>query len=266
MVKINGVDNIPGGFVTIPGATYVGDSKILGLTIFLDGAYSSKVLLKFIGQKPVKIEYQEFVRTIGFLEAFKTGAARHYDSSRPKSSKISVVLLESSRVHLHWENASIVLFPLEFMQALDVLVAIRRKMTTMVERRAELKALLANGGFLEFLKTWGILLIFLLLVVFDFLFFISLFTWPQYYGYWIGLTVFLSVWFLYCRPSWADRFMPAIRDYFDEGFLGDLSAATFPRKSFGLGILLIILLILYAYFGSRVVNFLLSVFNGGFSR
>lgn len=262
MVKVAGPKNVPGGFITLPGATYVGDSKILRLAIFLEGSYSSRVLLKFANQGPVKIDYHEFVRVVDFLEDFRTGVSQQYDSSQPNSSNVSVVLLESGRVLFRWGKASIVIFPLEFLQALNVLLAIKKRMKSMIRRRAELKAAHANGSLLAMMRTWGFLAAFVALIVFDLLLLISLFAWPQFFVHWLVLTIALALCQLFFKPDWLNRVLPAIRDYLSEGLLLDLTNLTFPRKSFGLVVLLVLMILFYFYFGGRVVSFLYGIFEG----
>ena len=64
MVKIHGKYNRPGSFDFIPGATYVGDSRVIGLAVFVDQTDPSQILLRFNEQQPRRVNYKEFLRTV----------------------------------------------------------------------------------------------------------------------------------------------------------------------------------------------------------
>jgi len=254
MVKIHGKYNSPGGFDFIPGTTYVGDSRMLGLAIFVDQADPSQVLLRFNDQKARKVHYKEFLRAVNFLEAFSSGEAENYESPNPDPLKLSIVVLEDSRILLHWEDSTTAFFPLEFFQTLNVLVAIRKKMEAVVHRDMERKARLAEGSFIEQFKNWGGLIVFILLLALDLLLLICLIIWPHFFLHWLGLTLGLAFWLLVLKPVWAGRVWPTIRMYLDDELITDLSNLHFPKRSVEIFLVLLILTFIYFFFGSDAAN------------
>ncbi|EKD82866.1 MAG: hypothetical protein ACD_39C01039G0002 [uncultured bacterium] len=262
MVKIHGKLNSPGGLDFIPGAIYVGDSRMLGLAIFVDQTDSSQVLLRFNNQKTRKVDYKEFLRAVHFLEAFSLGEAESYESPDPNPIKISIVVLESARILLHWEESTTAFFPLEFFQTLNVLVAIRKKMESVVRKNLERKARLDEGSFFGQLRNWGGLIVFLLLTVVDLLLLICLIIWPHLYLHWVSLTLGLAFWLLVLKPVWAGRVWPTIRAYLDEEFLTDLSNLHFPKRSVEIFLILLILTFIYFFFGSDAANIIFKYYKG----
>lgn len=266
MVKIGGSGrSVPGGFVSLPGATYVGDSKFLDLAIFLDGTYSSKVLLKFSTKKPVKIEFCEFERVVDFLEGFSHGETGQYDSSVPGSTRISVAYLESNRVALHWEDTHAVLFPLDFMLVLNVLQSTRKKMKTMILRRTEKRKLMGGDAFLESLRPWWGMIVFLLLLLVDIVMLVGIFFRPAFFWSFSGLTVFLTSWLLFLRPDWGPRLLPMAWSYLNEGLLADLSNLKSSQKNLGIVLALLVLIGFYIYFGWEFFSLVVSFFKGNLS-
>lgn len=262
MVKVHGKYNSPGGFDFIPGATYVGDSRVIGLAVFVDQADPSQVLVRFNEQQPRRVNYKEFLRAVNFLEAFSSGEATSYESPDRNPLKLSIAVLESSRIMLHWEDSTTVLFPLEFFQTLNVLVAIRKKMETIVRRELDRKARLAEGTFVEQFKNWGGLIVFMMLAALDLLMLICLVIWPQFFLHWLGLTLGLVFWMLILKPAWADRVWPTIRMYLDDELITDLSNLHFPKKSVEIFLILLILTFIYFFFGSDAANIIFKNFKG----
>lgn len=267
MVKVSGTSTsgIPGGFISLPGATYVGDSKLLGLSIFLEGTCSTAVMLKFADKKPVKIEFAEFSRIIGYLKDFSQGNAGKYDNSGPGSANISAVLLESNRVLLQWEEAKIVLLPLDFMLALNVLRAIEKKLDKMILRRKERRTLLKQDEILENLRPWWGFLVFAFLAFIDLGLMFGIFFRPGLFFWFATLTLGLALWLLLLRPEWSFRVVPAMRSYLNERFLGDLSSLKSSQKNLGIVIFLILLLVFYVYFGWEFISMVISFFKGNLS-
>ncbi|EKD84402.1 MAG: hypothetical protein ACD_39C00072G0002 [uncultured bacterium] len=261
MVKINGKYNSTGGFDFIPGATYVGDSRMLGLAIFLDQYNSSRVMLRFKDHKIRKIDYREFSRAVSFLEAFSAGEASSYESPDPNPLRISVVMFENSRILMRWDDSSTVLLPLEFFQTLNVLVAIRKKMESIVYKNLERNALLNRNSFLEQFKNWSGLFVFVLLSVLDVLLLLCLFIWPDLHLHWLALTLTLAFWLLVLKPDWSDKIWPAIQAYLDEEFLTDLSNLHFPKRSVEIFLILLTLAFLYFFFGSDAANMILKYYK-----
>ncbi len=264
MVKISGASTsgVPGGFISMPGATYVGDSKLLGLWIFLDDVAISQVLLKFADKKPVRISFKEFSRVVSFLKDFSRGNSYQFESLAPDSTKISIALLESNRVMLHWEEARIVLLPLDFMLALNVLFAIEKKLEKMIQRRNERKQLLRQGNLLEFLYQWSGFLVYAFLAMVDFGLLVAVFFHSQLVTPLLGLTIFLGVWLFIFQPEWSFRLVPAIKSYLNEELLADISHLKSSQKNVGIVIMLILLLVFYIYFGWEFVSMVISFFKG----
>lgn len=262
MVKIAGKCNKPGGINFIPGATYVGDSRILGLVIFLEQGHSSTVLLSFNDRKPLKIDYLEFARSVDFLEAFSKGTAESYESPESNALKISLVMLDSNRVLLRWDNLSFMLLPLEFFQALNVLVAIRKKLKSLVQRRLERKKLLQQNSLSELLSNWGGLALFAILLAIDLLLLISLFMFSTYLPHFIALTIFMTLWLLIQRPQWSQNLGPFLREYMDERLLNDLANIHWPRRMIEIIVIMLIISIFYALFGSEAANFIIKYYKG----
>lgn len=267
MVKVSGVSTsgVPGGFVSMPGATYVGDSKLLGLSIFLDGSLSSTVLIKFAEHKPHKYEFSEFSKVIDYFKDFSQGNSCQYESSTPDSANVSIVLLESNRVMVHWEESRITLLPLDFMLVLNVLQAIEKKLKKMIARRNERRALLKQDDILENLRPWWGFIIFAFLTFIDFGLMIGIFYRPELFYSFTVLTLILAVWLLFLRPEWSFRVIPALQSYFNERFLGDLSSLKSSQKNLGIVICLILLLVFYIYFGWEFISMVISFFKGNTS-
>lgn len=261
MVKVYEKYNKPGGIVFFPGETYIGDSRALGLAVFLDHGYSTKVLLRFKDQKLKTIEFNEFYRAVEYIEAFSTGQIASYESPDPEPTRISMVLLENSRILLRWEESSTVLLPLDFFQTLNVLLAIRKKLGSIVRQRLERKALLQDNGLMETLKKWGGLLVFAALAVLNLFLLVGFFIWPHLFIHWLALTVFMALWLL-VKPQWAGRVIPNTLLYLNEGLLTDLANLHFPKKSAEIFIILITIISFYLYFGSEAANFILNFYKG----
>ncbi|MBU1105748.1 MAG: hypothetical protein KKB51_03685 [Candidatus Riflebacteria bacterium] len=262
MVKIDGKCALPGGFDFIPGATYVGDSRALGLAVFLDQDDSSRVLLRFRNQKTRRVDYREFSRVVSFIENFSSGENTIYESPSPNPLKISIVLLENSRILLRLEDSSTVLLSLEFFQTLNILVAINKKMEAIVHRNLERKAFLQAGSLSEQFKNWGGLLTFSLLAVLDFLLLISLLIWPDLYIHWLVMTLFLAFWLLIFKPAWSPSILPAIKGYLDDGLLADLSEIRFPRRGVEIFLIILVLAAFYFFFGNDAANFITKHYRG----
>ncbi|PKL43081.1 MAG: hypothetical protein CVV41_11800 [Candidatus Riflebacteria bacterium HGW-Riflebacteria-1] len=262
MVKVHGKNNSPGGFDFIPGATYVGDSRVLGLAIFVDQSDPSQILLRFDEQRPRRVNYKEFLRAVNFLEAFSSGEAQAYESPDPNPLKLSIVILESSRILLHWEESTTALFPLEFFQTLNILVAIRKKMEVIVRRELDRKARLAEGTFVEQFKNWGGLIVFIMLSALDLLMLICLVIWPQFFLHWLALTLGLAFWILVIKPAWAGRVWPTIQIYLDDELITDLSNLHFPKRSVEIFLILLILTFIYFFFGSDAANLIFKHYKG----
>lgn len=261
MVKVYEKYNKPGGIVFFPGETYIGDSRALGLAIFLDHGYSSKVLLRFKDHKLRTLEFNEFYRAVEYIEAFSTGQSASYESPDPNPTKISMVLLENSRILLRWEESSTVLLPQDFFQTLNLLLAIRKKLGSIIRQRRERKARLQDHGLMETMKKWGGVLVFAALTILNLFLLGGFFIWPHLFIHWLALTVFMALWLL-VKPEWAGRIIPSSLLYLNEGLLTDLSNLHFPKKSAEIFLILIILISFYVYFGSEAANFVLSFYKG----
>lgn len=261
MVKISGKYNKPGGLNFIPGATYVGDSRVLGVSIFLEHGNSTNLLLNFNEKKPVKVNYLEFARSIDFLEAFSRGTADSYESPHSTALKISVVMLESNRILLRWQNSSVLLLPLEFFEALNVLTAIKKKAIVMVRRRIERQALLDQHSLIGTLKNWGGLGIFLFLLAMNLLFLLSLVLFPEFIMHWLALTIFLMLWLIVGRPEWSDKIVPVIVDYLNDDLLNDLANIHFPKRSTEVFLIILLLIFFYLVFGGEALNFVTNFYQ-----
>ena len=264
MVKIGGnsTSRIPGGFISLPGATYVADSKLLGLGIFLEGDFSSRILLRFDDYKPVKIEFVEFSRVVDYLEGFSRGNHEAYDSSHPGSTSLSAVLLESDRVMLQWEEARVAIFPHEFMLILNVLKAARNKLKTMIQRREERRKLLRQDALIENLRQNWDAVLFALIALLDLSLLVGMFFRPGFVGSFGVITLVLVLWAVVLRPAWLFRFLPMVWEYLNEGLLADISNLKSSQKHLGIAIAMIMLLVFYIYFGWEFISMVVSFFKG----
>jgi hypothetical protein len=163
---------------------------------------------------------------------------------------------------LHWEEARIVLLPLDFMLALNVLFAIEKKLEKMILRRDERKQLLRQGNLFEFLYQWWGFLIYAFLAMVDFGFLVGVFFHSQLVMPLILLTIILGVWLLLFQPEWSFRLVPAIKSYLNEELLADISHLKSSQKNVGIVIMLILLLVFYIYFGWEFVSMVISFFKG----
>jgi len=257
MVKVHGKFNRPGAFDFISGATYVGDSRMLGLAVFLDQADPSQVLLRIKDHPVRRVNYREFARVIDFLETFAAGEAVAYSSPDPDPIKISVVLLENDRVLLRLEETSTVLLPVEFFQALNVLVAIRKKLEITAHKQIDRKARLDETSLLVQLNNWKGLIVFAILSAVDFSLLVSMFFRPELTLHWLLLTLILAFWLLVIRPAWSSRFLSRVRAYINEDLLNDLSFLHFPRRSVEIFLIIMTLVIFYFIFGSDIAHFIM---------
>lgn len=264
MVKVSGVStsNVPGGFISLPGATYVADSKLLGIAIFLEGDFSAKVLLKTSEQRPIRIDFEEFSRIVDHFTTFSRGELADSDPVDFGELTVGIVLLESNRVMIHFGDSRITLVPLDFMLALNVLQATRKKLEKMIARRNERRALLRQDDLLEKLKNWWGLLVFAILALLDLYFLVGIFFRPHLFKSFIVLTIVLAFWLLVLRPEWADRAGPALYGYFNENFLSDLAGLKSSQKTVWAAILLVLLVAFYIYFGWEFFSIIVSFFKG----
>ncbi|PKL51370.1 MAG: hypothetical protein CVV42_00540 [Candidatus Riflebacteria bacterium HGW-Riflebacteria-2] len=261
MVKIHGKFNRPGAFDFIAGATYVGDSRMLGLAVFLDQTDPSQILLR-IKERPVRrVDYREFARLIDFLETFAAGEAYLYSSPDPDPLKASVVLLENNRILLRLEGTSTVLLPVEFFQALNILVAIRKKLEVKTQKEIERKTRLDETSLLVQINNWRGLIVFALLAAVDFSLLVSIFFRPELTLYWLTLTLFLGFWLFVLRPAWSERLTSKVRSYINEDLLNDLSFLHFPRRSVEIFLIILTLVIFYFVFGSDMAHFIMRYYR-----
>jgi len=260
MVKIPGRFSSPADRNFVPGATYVGDSRLIGLGIFLDQSDSSDVLLRFDNQKPVFVSFKEFSRIVEYFEQFSTGLANN-EMTEPNPMRVSAVLLESSRVHLRWNNSSSVLFPLQFFQVLNILISARSRLETMIRKKKEKHAALREGGFILYMRTWGSLTIYLLLSIFDLILFTGLLFQRSWFSQWLILTLFLGVWMIFFRPDWSTKIGPALNEYLNSSFLSDLIFLNFKRKAAGIFIIVLTCLAVYALLSGGIVEFIINYYR-----
>ncbi|KAF1079598.1 MAG: hypothetical protein GQF41_4156 [Candidatus Rifleibacterium amylolyticum] len=261
MVKIHGKFNRPGAFDFISGATYVGDSRMLGVAVFLDQADPSQVILRIKDHPIRRVDYREFARVIDYLETFATGENNAYSSPDPDPIKVSIVLLENNRVLLRLEETSTVLLPVEFFQALNVLVAIRKKLEITAHKQIDRKARLDEASLIVQINNWRGLIVFAILAAVDFSLLISMFFRPELTLHWLLLTLFLGFWLLVLRPAWSSQFIAKIRAYVNEDLLNDLSFLHFPRRSIEIFLIILTLVIFYFVFGSDMVHFIIRYYR-----
>ncbi len=261
MVKVHGKFNRPGAFDFISGATYVGVSRMLGLAVFLDQADPSQVLLRIKDHPVRRVDYREFARVVDFLETFATGEVGSYSSPDPHPIKVSIVLLENNRVLLRLEESSTILLPVEFFQALNVLVAIRKKLEITACRQMDRKARLDETSLMAQLSNWKGLIAFAILTAVDFSLLVSMFFRPELTSHWLLLTAFLALWLFVLRPSWSAQFMTKVRAYINEDLLNDLSFLHFPRRSVEIFLIILTLVIFYFIFGSDIAHFIMRYYR-----
>ncbi len=257
MVKISGPQNRPGAFDFISGATYVGDSRVINLAVFLDQSNPSQVFLRTGNHKVKKIDFREFARVVNYLAAFAANQAETYTSPDPNSIKASVVLLEGHRILLRLEESSTVLYPVDFFQVLNVLVAIRKKLDALVRKSIDRNARLEETSLAGQLRDWGGLITFALLAALDFSLFVSLFFRPEIFLHWFALTLFLVLWPRVLKPAWAYRLWPNLRAYINEDLLNDLSNLHFPRRGVEMFLIITTVIVLYILFGSDFAHFIM---------
>jgi hypothetical protein len=261
MVKVHGRFNRPGAFDFVSGATYVGDSRMLGVAVFLDQADPSQVLLRIKDHPVRKVDYREFARVVDFLETFAAGEGNAYSSPDPEPLKVSIVLLENNRVLLRLEETSTVLLPVEFFQALNVLVAIRKKLEITAQKQIDRKARLDETSIMVQLYNWRGLIVFAILAAIDFSLLVSMFFRPELTLHWMLLTLFLVFWLIVLRPTWSSRFLSRVRAYINEDLLNDLSFLHFPRRSVEIFLIIMTLVIFYFVFGSDLAHFIMRYYR-----
>lgn len=257
MVKISGPQNRPSAFDFISGATYVGDSRVINLAVFLKQSDPSRVLLRTGSLEIKEVDYREFARVVKYLEIFAVSQNETYISPDPNPLRVSVVLLEGSRILLRLEKSSTVLLPVDFFQVLNVLVAIRKKMESLAHKAIDRKTRLDESSVARQLYDWGGLISFALLAAFDFSLFVSLFFRPELYLHWIALTLFLILWPRILKPSWASRLWPNLRAYVNEDMLNDLSNLHFPRRGVEIFLIITTVIFFYILFGSDFAHFIM---------
>ncbi len=258
MVKIHGFNEPPAPTFQV-GASYVGDSRALGLLIQADYGYPAIFLLTFGNRRPIKIGYEEFARCVDFLESFGSGENSRFDLPEPNPTKLSILMLENSRIFLRWGNTSKVFLPLEFFQTLNLLIALRKKMHAMAKRLEERKMVAPEFSLIDTFRLWGDIIAFITLSFVAMFNFVGQFIWPHLFYYWLFLTIFLGLWLLILQPPWAANFLPAVRSYVNENLLSDLAEIHFPRRSVEIVLIIIIVLTLYLIFGTDAANFIFSI-------
>jgi len=260
MVKIPGRFDSPADRNFIPGATYVGDSRLIGLGIFHDQSDYSDVLLRFDGQKPTFMTFKDFGRIVEYLEDFSTGKAGS-EMLEPNPMKVSAVLLESSRVHLRWNNSSSVLFPLEFFQVLNVLIASKKRLEKMIRRKHEKQIALGRGSLLQYMRSWGSLGIFMFLSILNLAMLVGLALQYKWFWHWLSLTLSMSIWLIFFTPEWTSKIGPMTREYFNEKFFYELTFVQFPRRAAEIFLAVFICLALYALIGSGAAETIIDFYR-----
>lgn len=260
MVKIPGRFNSPADRNFIPGATYVGDSRLIGLGIFHDQTDHSDVLLRFDGQKPTYLSFSEFSRIVEYLEDFSNGKAGS-EMPEPNPMKVSAVLLESSRVHLRWNTSSTALFPLEFFQVLNVLLSAKKRLESMIRRKKEKQAALNSFSFMAQMRSWGSLTVFLLLSALNITMFIGFIFQHNWFAHWLILTICMGIWMIFFTPEWTGKIGPVLKEYINEKFFYELTFVQFPKRAAEIFLAVFICLALYALIGSGAAETIIDFYR-----
>ncbi|MEW6708672.1 MAG: hypothetical protein AB1403_02525 [Candidatus Riflebacteria bacterium] len=254
----------------VPGATYIGDSEILGAAFFIDTDAPPTILVRFGSQKPEKIAWNDFVELVRCFKFFRQKVSqvlREKTGSLPRmivNDKISLSLLETRRIKLNWNGHPSVFSHLQMDLVTGVLGGCYVKARPLVDRILEKQRLLAKPGWLETARQYSGFIMFLVLSVINMFFFAGMFFQPLLFKPWIVITLFQLFWLLLFRPGWTYRLLPVFWDYLNEQFLADLSNLRLPRKSIEFFIIIIMGMVYLLCFGSEAANYIFDFYRNVF--